>query len=406
MQNLLLGNRGKVVNSNGLKPLEIKIHLMDHVIARYGEIGVKSKGVRKRMIALLKKRIKQSLEYHGMEHEFLEKVQGRIVIKIEHAEEASAIVAEIPGVVSASPAIRTTPVLESIKKASDNIDIKEDFGVRVNRVGNCGETSGNIERIVGERVQKRSNAKVNLKNPETWIEIDVREEHAFIFSKKDLGCGGFPIGSEGALATLISGGIDSPVAAYEVMTRGCDITPIYFYNRPIASEDHIARVEEVLKILARFHPLKRWYYYRIDMQEANTKLMTIERGRMVLHRMIMFRIAEEIALKENLNGIVTGEAIGQKSSQTPENMAVTSAEIRLPVLRPLLTKRKEEIVESAKKIGTFESSMIKSACATMAPRKPATSMKKEEIDILKEKINFEELICSTGKTIERVSFRI
>jgi thiamine biosynthesis protein ThiI len=127
---------------------------------------------------------------------------------------------------------------------------------------------------------------------------------------------------------------------------------------------------------------------------------------MVLHRMIMFRIAEEIALKENLNGIVTGEAIGQKSSQTPENMAVTSAEIRLPVLRPLLTKRKEEIVESAKKIGTFESSMIKSACATMAPRKPATSMKKEEIDILKEKINFEELICSTGKTIERVSFRI
>ena len=375
-------------------------------MARYGEIGIKSKSVRKRMVALLEKRIRQKLDRQGVEYEFLDKIQGRIVIKTPHSADVSKRIAEVPGVVSTSPTILTGIDMESIRIASDRMEIIGDFGVRVNRSIAHEKTSGEIEKDIGERIQNRTKASVNLRDPNTWVEIDIREKYSFIFSERNRGSGGFPVGSEGALAALISGGIDSPVASYEVMTRGCDITPIYFYNRPIASEDHIARFEEVLRILTKFHPAKRWHYYIVDMEEVNTQLLEIERGRMILHRMVMFRIAEEIAVKNGLNGIVTGEAIGQKSSQTPENIAVTSSEVRLPILRPLLTRRKEDIVEAAKKIGTFELANMKSACSAFAPSNPATAMKMGEIELLKERVNFEELVETAKKNIEKVTLKV
>ncbi len=379
---------------------------MDHVVARYGEIGIKSKSVRKRMVALLEKRIRQKLDRQGVEYEFLGKIQGRIVIKTPNPVDISKKIAEVPGVASTSPAILTGTDMESIRIASDKMEIGGDFGVRVNRSVAHEKTSGEIAKEIGGRIQNRTKASVNLRDPSTWVEIDIREEHSLIFSERNRGSGGFPVGSEGALAVLISGGIDSPVASYEVMTRGCDITPIYFYNRPMASEDHIARFEEVLRILTKFHPAKKWHYYIIDMGEVNAKLLEIERGRMVLHRMVMFRIAEEIALENGLNGIVTGEVIGQKSSQTPENIAVTSSEVRLPVLRPLLTRRKEDIVEASKRIGTFELANMKSACSAMAPSNPATSMREEEVELLKERVNFEELVTIAKKNIERITLKV
>ncbi len=379
---------------------------MDHVVARYGEIGIKSKSVRKRMVALLEKRIRQKLDRQEVEYEFLSKIQGRIVIKTLHSVDVSKIIAEVPGVVSTSPIILAGIDMKSIRIASDKMEIRGDFGVRVNRSSAHEKTSGEVEKDIGERIQNRTKASVNLRDPNTWVEIDIREKHSFIFSERNRGSGGFPVGSEGALATLISGGIDSPVASYEVMTRGCDITPIYFYNRPMASEDHIARFEEVLRVLTKFHPAKRWHYYIIDMEEVNTQLLEIERGRMVLHRMVMFRVAEGIAVENGLNGIVTGEVIGQKSSQTPENIAVTSSEVRLPVLRPLLTRRKEDIVEAAKKIGTFELANMKSACSTLAPSNPATAMKMGEIELLKERVNFEELVAIAKKNIEKVTLKV
>ena len=247
--------------------------------------------------------IETKVNRQEIEYEFLDKIQGRIVIKTPHSADVSKRIAEVPGVVSTSPTILTGIDMESIRIASDRMEIIGDFGVRVNRSIAHEKTSGEIEKDIGERIQNRTKASVNLRDPNTWVEIDIREKYSFIFSERNRGSGGFPVGSEGALAALISGGIDSPVASYEVMTRGCDITPIYFYNRPIASEDHIARFEEVLRILTKFHPAKRWHYYIVDMEEVNTQLLEIERGRMILHRMVMFRIAEEIAVKNGLNGV-------------------------------------------------------------------------------------------------------
>ncbi len=378
---------------------------MDHVVARYGEIGIKSRGVRKRMVALLEKRIGQKLNYEGIEYEFLNNMQGRIVIKTYDSLEASKKIAEVPGVVSSSPVILTGRDMESIKNASDQVEVRRDFGVRVNRGSEYEKTSQEIEKEIGERIKNRTKASVNLKDPSIWLEIDIRDENAFVFWSRDRGRGGFPIGSEGGLAVLISGGIDSPVAAYEVMTRGCDITPIYFYNKPMASEDHVARFEQVLRILAKHHPMKRWHYYIVDMEIINSKILKIERGRMILHRMIMFEIAEKIALERGLNGIVTGEVIGQKSSQTPENMAITSSGRKIPILRPLLTRKKEDIVEASKNINTFELANMKSACSTLAPSNPATSMKQEELELLKERVNFNELVAIAKKNIERVELK-
>ena len=210
-----------------------------------------------------------------------------------------------------------------------------------------------------------------------------------------------PVGVSDSLAALVSGGIDSPVAAHEVMTRGSNITPIYFYNKPIAAEDHLLRLESVLKSLERFHPSKKWEYFVVDMEEVNNELMEIGRGRMLLHRKIMFEVSEKIAEKEGLSGLVTGEAIGQKSSQTPENLEFTSSSVDKPILRPLITSKKSSITERARSIGTFEDASINSACSTMAPDNPATSMSDNDLRKLEEKVDIEELVQKAIDSAEK-----
>jgi thiamine biosynthesis protein ThiI len=366
--------------------------VMNHVLIRYGEIGTKSRGVRRRMLRLLNQRLRERLAFEDVQAS-VRPIHGRLVVETgTEADGVAAALGELPGVVSTSPAIRTEPTTDAIKDATDHLDVGETFGVDANVAGERDFGSDDVNQDIGAYVEKRTGAAVNLDDPATWIEIDVRTEAAYVFTERYEGPGGFPVGSQDSLGALISGGIDSPVAAHAVMTRGADVIPIYFYNKPIAAGDHRLRFEESIDTLRRFHPGKKWYYYCIDMESVNEALMAVEGGRMILHRIIMFRVAERIAERKGLAGIVTGESLGQKSSQTAANLEATSRAIDCPLYRPLLTDPKESITQRAKVVGTFETATVASACRSLAPDSPAPEIEQESLASLQREVDIDTLV--------------
>lgn len=375
---------------------------MNTVLVRYGEIGTKSRHVRNNMLEVLRQRVADRLKYEGIEYEKISAKYGRVIVKTGSVSQTVENIKYLPGVKSVSPCIKTSSDIEYIKQATDSLEITGTFGVATNRAGEHGFDSQDVNIEVGSYIEDSTGCSVDLDNPDTLVEVDVRKENAYIFTERFEGPNGYPVGFQGEYATLISGGIDSPVAAYEIMTRGADIVPIYFYNAPIAAEDHFLRFKSSVDCLKRFHPSKDWYGYRINMEEVNRRLIEVERGRMVIHRRIMFKVAERIAEKEGLDGVVTGESLGQKSSQTSINLSNTSSKISKPILRPLITWNKQDIVDKAKDLGTFEQAEVDSACRSMAPDTPATSIRASELQNLEDRIDLESLMEIAFENIEKI----
>ena len=179
-----------------------------------------------------------------------------------------------------------------------------------------------LEEELGSLLLEENNdLSVDLDDPDVWVNVEIRENEAFIFVTTIEGVDGLPVGSQDELGMCLSGGIDSPVAAFLTMKRGSDIHPIYFYNKPLSAEDHKLRLEKVIRELKKFHPGKDWSYTIVDFEEINDILLNqVDRGRMVIHRVLMFKVAEKICKQRGLDGFVTGESVGQKSTQTISNL--------------------------------------------------------------------------------------
>lgn len=373
---------------------------MDHVLVRYGEIGTKSNYVRKRMRQVLRQRVEDKLEYEDVNYEQVSEDFDRIIIETDQPKKSVENLKNIPGIKTLSPCIKTENHIEKLCQSVEKLEFRETFGVRCN-TRNTDISSQEVERKLGSHISERFNLEVDLDNPDTWVRVELKTDEAFVFSEKIEGPDGFPVGTQSKMAALISGGIDSPVAAYQMMSRGVDIIPIYFYNKPYSAEDHLLRFESVVNELETFHLSKQWHYYIVDMEHVNRKLEELGKGRMVLHRAVMFRIAEKIAEKEDLKGIITGESLGQKSTQTAENLKVTTSEIDFPVYRPLLDWDKNSITQRSRKLGFFELSSIDSACSTISPDNPSTSIQKEEFNRLKDEIDFDQIISVVEENIEK-----
>ncbi len=377
---------------------------MNILVVRFGEIGTKSSHVRRKMIKVLRQRIEDRIENEEIDYNQVSACYSRIIVETCEASEAAEHVSEIPGVSNVSPAYRTEPDIPSIKKEVQKLEIGETFGVDSNRSGRQEFDTQELNTEIGSYIEELTGASVDLDNPATWVEIDVRDKEAYIFKERFEGPDGYPVGTQGSYAALVSGGIDSPVAAYRMMVRGADIVPIYFYNKPVAAEDHLLRFKSSVRELKRYNPSKDWEFYRVDMEEVNETLLGIDRGRMVVHRMVMIKVAEKIAEREGLQGVVTGESLGQKSSQTALNIELTSSTVSKPVLRPLLTESKNSIVEQAKEIDTFEKAEVDSACRSMSPENPATSINEGDLEVLKSKVDVEKMTETALRNSEKTNF--
>ena len=356
---------------------------MDCVVVRYGELGTKGRSVRRRMEERLRSNVAAALEDRDVPGT-VERTDGRLVVHTTAPAAAADAAAALPGVVSASPAREVAPEAERIYGALVELAEARDgsfdtYAVRASRArDDYPFTSPELEREGGAAVGRAVDAGVDLDDPDVTFEADVRPDTAYVFDERREGPGGLPVGTQAPLVALVSGGIDSPVAAFEAMRRGSPVVPVYVDLGDYGGVDHRARAIAACERLADRAPNRDLRPYVVDGGETLRYVVdTVDRGRMLSVRRYFFAVAEEIARRADAAGVVTGEALGQKSSQTALNLRVTSAAVDLPVHRPLLTMDKPDITARARELGTYEEAEISAGCNRLVPEHPETSGKLE-----------------------------
>jgi thiamine biosynthesis protein ThiI len=235
-------------------------------------------------------------------------------------------------------------------------------------------TSPEIEREVGGRIKEVKGWRVDLDSAELAIHLEVMHDHALYFFGKEPGAGGLPTGTGGRIACLLSGGIDSPVAAYRMMRRGCSVLLVHFHSYPILSRASQEKVREIASLLTRYQLRSRLVLVPFGELQQQVVLAVPPELRVVIYRRLMLRIAEQIARGWRARALVTGEVIGQVASQTLENMTTIAGATTMEVLRPLVGMDKDEIVSQAQQLGTYPISIIpdQDCCQLFTPRHPAT----------------------------------
>jgi thiamine biosynthesis protein ThiI len=243
-------------------------------------------------------------------------------------------------------------------------------------------TSPQIEREVGGRIKEAKGWTVDLDNPEFTIHVEALTGEAFYHFGKNAGPGGMPTGVSGRVVALLSGGIDSPVACYRLMKRGCRVIPVHFHSYPILSRASQEKVRELAAVLTRYQQFTRLYMVAFGEIQQQVMLSVSPPLRVVIYRRLMMRIAQGIAWKSHAGALVTGEVIGQVASQTLENMSTIGSVSTLPVFRPLIGMDKDEITIEAQRLGTYPISIIEDqdCCQLFTPKHPATKARREDIE--------------------------
>ncbi len=271
-------------------------------------------------------------------------------------------------------------------------------------------TSPQIEREVGGRVKLATGWSVNLERPELTIHVEMLPEHAFYFFGKEPGAGGLPTSTSGRVACLMSGGIDSPVAAYRMMRRGCSVLFIHFHSYPILSRASQEKVREIAALLTRSQLRSRLVLVPFGELQQQVLLAIPAPLRVVVYRRLMLRIAERIARSWRARALVTGEVVGQVASQTLENLTTIAEATNMTVLRPLIGMDKDEISAQAERIGTFPISIIpdQDCCTLFTPRHPATRATRQEIEDAERALPVDEMVKAAidGATVEEFRFPV
>lgn len=265
-------------------------------------------------------------------------------------------------------------------------------------------TSKELEIKLGDFVRKEFGKKVDLENPDVIFYVEVFPRGAVVYTEKIPGPGGLPVGTQPRVAVLLSGGIDSPVAAYRMMKRGAPLMAVHFHSYPFTSRASIDKVKELVAVLGQYHGGREIPLYLVPLAEAQKAVVQhcSERYRVLLYRRFMVRIAEALARRQGAQALITGESLGQVASQTVENMAVVEAVSNLPIFRPLIGHDKEEIITEAKRIGTYDISIQPhdDCCSLFMPKNVATRARLNEVVDEEKKIDFSALLDNALRQLE------
>ena len=269
-------------------------------------------------------------------------------------------------------------------------------------------TSPQIEFEVGGRIKEAKGWRVDLANPDLTVHVDLLPDHAFYFFGKEPGAGGLPTGTGGRVACLLSGGIDSPVAAYRLMRRGCSVLLVHFHSYPVLSRASQDKVRELAAVLTKFQQRSRLMLVPFADVQQKVLLTVAPDLRVVMYRRLMMRIAERLARRWHARALVSGEVIGQVASQTLDNLTTIGAATKMQVLRPLVGMDKDEITVEAKRIGTFPISIIpdQDCCTLFTPKHPATHVTLRQIEDAEAALPIEELVESSAKAAEVEEFKL
>jgi thiamine biosynthesis protein ThiI len=367
-------------------------------LIRYGEIFLKSDYVRRQWEHALVRNIREVLPECSVRSE-----RGRIWI-LGSAD--SEKLRRVFGIVSFSPVIScaledlgVTLITLAREQGAGNL---RTFALRMKRVGTHSFTSREKAVELGNLLQVEFPAlSVDLDNPDLEIHIEIREGTCYLYTDVISGAGGLPLGVEGCLVALVSGGIDSPVAAWMMMKRGCRIMPIYVALEGFLGDDARARAEGVVEVLRGYQP-DIWLRVIPDSYLACAKEQLIpggaERFTCLICKRRMYRVAAAVARENGAKGIVTGESLGQVASQTLDNLLVLTDAVDLPLYRPLIGLDKEEIIRIARAIGTFQPSTRAVEGCRAVPKKPSTRANGDEIRRIERGLSCDDRMHLEGNT--------
>jgi thiamine biosynthesis protein ThiI len=358
---------------------------MNSIVVHYKELALKGRN-RPWFVRMLVRNLRAALA--GAHVAAVRAVMGRIEIELGAGAQWTEVrdrIRPVFGIANFSYAGRAAQHFPELARAIlDDLGDRqaESFRVSARRADKrFPYTSPQIEREVGGLIKEEKLWRVDLANPALTIHIEMLSDQAFYFFGKEPGAGGLPTGTGGRLACLLSGGIDSPVAAYRMMRRGCSVLLIHFHSYPILSRASQEKVREIAALLTRHQQRSRLVLVPFGELQQQVLLSVSAELRVVIYRRLMLRIADRLARLWRARALVTGEVIGQVASQTLENLTTIAAAVDIEVLRPLVGMDKDEICAEAARIGTLPISNIpdQDCCQLFTPRHPATRATREEV---------------------------
>jgi len=385
---------------------------MTSIIVHYQEIALKGHNRPYFISKLVRNLRKQTAD---LDVKDVRALMGRIEIVLGPAAEYARIrerLQRVFGIANFSKAGRAPLDLDAIAEAIlTDLQGHQPAGFRVS--AKRGDkafpmTSPQIEREIGARIVERFGWSVKLDHPELTVNVELLPNQAFYSFGKEKGAGGMPTGVSGRVACLMSGGIDSPVAAYRLMKRGCSVVPVHFHSYPFLSRASQDKVREIAAVLTRYQMRTSLRLVPFGELQRQVVLTVPPPLRVIIYRRLMLRIAERIARDSRAKALVTGEAIGQVASQTLENLTVIAGATQMPILRPLVGMDKEEIVAEAIRIGTYEISIIpdQDCCQLFTPRSPETHARRWQVEEAESKLPIEDMVKAAldGTVIEEFRF--
>lgn len=381
------------------------------IIVHYHELSLKGKN-RNWFEKTLLKNIKRHL--YNLPFTNISRLSGRMIIEeIDSSllDQYINIMSNVIGIRNFILAVETPLDLEQIKnkalEASHSYDKKNSFRISSRRQNkNFKFTTRQINQIVGQHIVDQKGLKVNLDNPDLDILIEIVNDKAFIGTKKIRSFGGLPVGTGESALSLISSGIDSPVASFNIIKRGVSLDYIHFHSAPATSRQSIYNVESILKQLCRYQMNCTLYLFplldiqNIIMDQIDSKYWV------VLFRRAMIKIANKVAKEYRYKVLISGENIGQVASQTLSNIATIDDASSIPIIRPLAGHNKEEIVDQAEIIDTYQISIepYQDCCSYFVPPNPETKSNLDRIQRLEKKFNLDEMINDYRNKIEVKEF--
>jgi len=388
----------------------VKITFVKHVIVvHYHEINLKGKN-RGWFEAHLEQHIASMLK--GLPYKAVERFAGRLLVSLlsdSPAEEITHRLQWVFGIANLAAAWEVSAEIGAIQSGLAELMSATHFqSFKIDSRRATKEfpfDSQQLNRHLGAFVQGLTNATVRMENPDIVFFVEIAQGRAFLYTLRIPGPGGLPSGTGGRVLCLLSGGIDSPVAAYRLMRRGCRVLYIHFHSFPHTTVESQEKVRRILQVLSRFQlesPL-----HLVPFAEVQREIVSFTPPplRVILYRRFMIRIAQAIAEKEKASALVTGDSLGQVASQTLENIRTVSAASTLPIFRPLIGDDKEEIMRMAREIGTYEISIAadQDCCSLFVPKHPETMSNLQQAERAETELDVPRLIESALNAAKRES---
>jgi thiamine biosynthesis protein ThiI len=376
------------------------------LVVHYHELGLK-KGNRDYFENRLCQNLRATLADCGCGP--IRRISGRILVTLEKDSDMPEVfrrMRNVPGVSHFSEAWKSPLTLEAMEENAWSLVQSREFETfRVDtRRGDktFAHNSVEINKRVGAYLKERCGRRVDLNNAELTCSIEIVENTAYIYLDRVPGLGGLPASTSGKVVVLLSGGLDSPVAAWKMMKRGCTAIFVHFHSFPYTNRESQEKAKQLALLLSQYQLRARLYLLPFAEIQRQIMMETPANTRVILYRRYMMRLAEKIAWREKARVLVTGDSVGQVASQTIENIDVISRAVSMPILRPLIGDDKNEIVDVARRIGTYEISIQpdQDCCSLFVPKHPETRARIEQIEEAETRLHVDDLLKQTLRSAE------